>query len=331
METFLTTLTQMLTLFTFIAIGFTLTKTKILPDSASKAMAKLETWILLPSLSFMAMLRYCTIESLATHGTNIILSGIILVIAILIAIFLSRLFVKEKGIERGVYIYGLTIANISYIGDPIVIALFGEQALAYYKLFCLPLLIFIYTIGISLMIPKSDKKGASIKRLLNPTAIALFIGVILGLLNAENYIPKFLISTLDSAKACVAPIAMLLAGVTIARFDFIKMLKNTKVYVASILRLIVVPTILVALLFGIVTLVNHLFNFNIGYDVLFLCFFAYCPPLGLNSVVFPEAYGGNPETGASMALISHTICVITIPMLYMLMVALFGVPFTNLI
>ncbi len=44
-------------------------------------------------------------------------------------------------------------------------------------------------------------------------------------------------------------------------------------------------------------------------------------------VVFPEAYGGNPETGASMALISYTLCVVSIPLMYALMVAIFGMPF----
>ena len=59
---------------------------------------------------------------------------------------------------------------------------------------------------------------------------------------------------------------------------------------------------------------------------LFLAFVATATPLGLNTVVFPEAYGGNPKTGASMAMISHTLCVITIPLLYSLMVLIFGEP-----
>ncbi|MBQ8606169.1 MAG: hypothetical protein IJ408_05475 [Clostridia bacterium] len=34
-----------------------------------------------------------------------------------------------------------------------------------------------------------------------------------------------------------------------------------------------------------------------------------------------------PETGASMAMISHTLCVVTIPLMYALMITLFGTPF----
>ena len=50
--------------------------------------------------------------------------------------------------------------------------------------------------------------------------------------------------------------------------------------------------------------------------------FAFGTPLGLNTVVFPAAYGGDTSTGASMAMISHTLCVITIPIMYAIVSAL---------
>ena len=327
METFLATLTPMLTLFFIIAIGFLLAKTKILPESASKPMAKMETWIFCPALSFMTMVRYCTVDSLTTHGTNILLAVVSVSLAMAIAIPLSRLFVKNDPAERGVYAYALAFANSGYIGDPIVLALFGEAALAYYKIFCLPLSIMIYTWGISVLTPKGTGKGSGLKRLLNAPTVAMLVGVVMGLTGLGGYLPKFLISALDSLKACMGPVAMLLAGVTIARYDLVGMLKKKKVYVATLLRLFVIPTILISALFGVKTLANVLFDLSIGNTVLFLCFFATAAPLGLNTVVFPEAYGGTPETGASMTTISHTLCVISIPLMYALMVAVFGAPF----
>ena len=97
-----------------------------------------------------------------------------------------------------------------------------------------------------------------------------------------------------------------------------------KVYIATALRLFILPAIIIGALFGIKELGNLVFNLQINNSVLFLCFFATAAPLGLNTVVFPEAYGGNPETGASMAMISHTLCVISIPLMYALMTVLFG-------
>lgn len=233
------------------------------------------------------------------------------------------MFVKENTPERGVYRYALAFANSGYIGDPIVLAMFGEAVLAYYKLFCLPLSIVIYTWGISVLTPQGSGKGAGFKRLLNAPTIAMLLGILMGLSGLGTHMPTFLVSALDSLKACMGPTAMLLAGVTIARFDFFGMLKMKKVYFATALRLVFIPAVLIAVLFGVKTLANSLFGLSIDNNVLFLCFFATAAPLGLNTVVFPEAYGGNPETGASMALISHTLCVISIPLMYALMVCPF--------
>ena len=72
--------------------------------------------------------------------------------------------------------------------------------------------------------------------------------------------------------------------------------------------------------------INAGININLNAVAIFLLFFALAAPLGLNTVVFPEAYGGDPSTGASMAMISHTLCVITVPLMYALMILLLGAP-----
>jgi len=327
MATFLATLTPMAMLFFCIAVGFILIKTKILSDSASKSLAQMENWIFCPALNFMAMIRYCTIDTLSMHGTNVILASISVVLALVIANVLAKAFVKENNEERGVYRYALAFANSGYFGDPIVLALFGEEALAYYKLFCLPITIMIYTWGINALTPKAEKKESLVKRLLKAPTVAMLLGIGVGLSGFGDDLPVFLTSALDSFKACMGPVAMILAGVTIARFDFLGMLKKKKVYIASLLRLFVIPTVLIAALYGAKTLANALFGLSIGNDALYFCFFSTATPLGLNTIIFPEAYGGNPETGASMAMISHAFGVISMPLMYALMVSLFGAPF----
>ena len=329
METLLATLTPMLTLFICIALGFGATKAKLLPENASKTMAKLETWIFVPALNITTMMNYCTVDSLDTHGTNIILATICVCISLSIAIPLAHIFVKNGGAELGIYSYALAFANSGYMGDPIVLSLFGEEVLAYYKLYCLPLTILIYTWGASVLTPSSENKGNPLKKLINPPTVAIFIGIAMGLLGVGEYIPAFATSALNSLKGCMGPVAMLLAGVTVAKYDLTEMLKNKKVYILTALRLIVLPSVLVGAIFGIKTLANLMFGLSIGNDVLFLCFFSTGAALGLNTIIFPEAYGGNPKTGASMAMISNSLCVITIPIMYALMTAIFGVPFTG--
>lgn len=316
----------MLTMFLCIACGFVLKKTNILPDNAGKVMAKLETWVFCPALSFSTMSLYFNVNTIATHATNIVFGCIAAFIALAIAIPLASCFVRSKAnSEWGIYAYALAVANFGYMGDPIVMALFGDEMLAYYKLFTLPLSILIYVWGIGVLVP-SGKSGGFFKKLLNAPTIAMFVGMLCGITGLTGYLPTFITGACTSLKACMGPVAMLLAGFTVARFDLFGMLKKKKVYVASALRLTVIPAVIVGILFAIRLLCNGPLGLEIGVIPLFLCFISVSMPLGLNTVVFPEAFGGNPETGASMTMISHTMCIITIPLMYALMVLIFGSP-----
>ncbi len=324
LKPFLATLNPMLMLFFIIAIGFALRKFNILPDTAGKTMAKLETWVFCPALSFLSMVRYCTPETVATHATNLLFSAFVIVIAIPIGILLAKLFVKKKCDERGIFCYALVFANSGYMGDPLILSLLGEEALAYYKLFCVPVTIGILTWGVSMLIPKGNSKGDTLKAIFNPPMVALFLGIFAGLLGFGKVMPEFLGSTLEGLMSCMGPVAMLLAGFTIAGYKTRDIIGDKKVYIASILRLTLIPAVLIGSLFGIKELVNLVFDLSIDNTVLYLAFFAYATPLGLNTIVYPEAYGGNPKTGASMALISHTLAVLAIPLTYSLMTLLFG-------
>ncbi len=318
----------MLYLLLCIVIGFSLRKTKILPDNSSKVMAKLETWVFCPALNFVTMATYCRIDTFSVHATNMLLSCVIMALALTTAILLSKFFVKKKTYDRGVYAYALMFGNFGFVGDPLVIALFGNAFYAYYKLYTLPLTILCYVWGISVLVPREHNESgikSLAKKVFTPPTVALLIGIAVGFTDTFGQFPEFLTKTLNALKDCMGPVAILLAGFTIAGYPIKRMLTNKKAYIVTALRLIVLPAFLIAALFGIVKVFN-LIGLDANMNVLFFTFFAFAAPLGLNTIVFPEAYGGNPETGVSMAMISHMLCVLTIPLLYALMTIIFGEP-----
>ena len=315
----------MLVLFCCIAIGFLLAKLGILPDNAGKTVAKLVTWVFTPALNFITMARYFTVKSLVGNLELIIIGTVTVAVAVFVAITLSKVFVRSKSPERGIYQYALTFANFGFLGDPLVLAIFGEPMLFCYKLFTLPMTVVAYTWGMSVLIPK--KQGGSVlANLFNPPFIALLLGMLVGITGLTPALPAFAVNTLESLKACYGPLAMLLVGITVAHYNLSEMLVNKKVYVATLTRLVLLPAVYVTVASLAVLFLDGVFSLGIGTTVLFLMFFAYAGPLGMNTIVFPEAYGGNPKTGASMAIISHPLSVITIPLLYALMVLILGAP-----
>ena len=308
-KTFLEVLPPMVVLFICIAIGFILRKCRILPDNANTVMSKLENWVFCPALSISTFMTRCTVENISKHYSLVLYCIGAGVIAFFIAIFLAKIFVRQDCYERNAYKYALMIGNIGFMGDPVVLGLFGQDMLFLYKLFYLPLTILIYTWGISILIPKQKTEGGHdnpLKRLINAPFIALLIGSLLGLTGLGDHMPTIANNVLSTCAACMSPVAMLLTGFTIGTYSVKRMLTAKKVYVAAIFRLVVIPAVLVSLL--------YLVGAN---EIVLICgFFAFATPFGLNTVVFPLAYGGDPETGASMAMISHTLCIVTIPLLF---------------
>jgi predicted permease len=109
----------------------------------------------------------------------------------------------------------------------------------------------------------------------------------------------------------MGPVAMVLAGFVVGGYEFKSLFKDKKVYIATFLRLIVIPGIIVTVLKLLGT----------SSDILTLALICFATPLGLNTIVYPAAYGGETKTGASMAVISHTLSVITLPLMYLWLIA----------
>lgn len=305
---FLNTISPMLMMFTCIVIGFVLNKKKICPDNTASVLSKLEANVLGPALTISTFGKYCTVASLSYQYQRILFCLLIMAVAIGISCALAPLF-TDKGYSRNVYRYALTFGNFGFMGNAIVPAILGEAALYDYMLFCLPINLAAYTWGIAGLIPKSEGNRNPLKSLMNPSMLAVVIGMVLGLTGVNKYLPAFVGNTLSGLGSCMGPIAMVLTGFLIGQYPIKKLLSDRKVYIASALRLFILPALFILLLK------------LLGADstTLTLCLFAFGTPLGLNTVVFPAAYGGDPSTGVSMATISHTVCVITIPIMYALL------------
>lgn len=294
----------MLVMFLFIIIGYLLNKFKILPNDTSIVLSKLENFVLVPALVMNNFMTNCTLKNISDKYPLIIYSAAVLVIALIISLILSGFFTKDA-YQKNVYKYALTFGNFSFMGTAVIKAMYGDDMLFNYLMFVLPLNLMVYTWGMIILIPK--KSGINpIKNLLNPVFIGMILGAVFGIFDISKFMPKFFTDTVSSAGSCMAPIAMILTGFVVANYDLKKLLLQGRVYIATALRLIVLPTVFVL----------GLKAFGADNTTLIVALMAYATPLGLNTVVFPAAYGGDTTTGASMALISHTIAVITIPIMF---------------
>ena len=138
----------------------------------------------------------------------------------------------------------------------------------------------------------------------------MLVGMAGGLLGLSKYVPQFLITACNNASSCMGPVSMVLAGFVIGGYSIKNLLTDKKVYVATFLRLIAIPSLMLVILKLL----------GASGEIMTWTLIAFAAPLGLNTIVFPAAYGGQTKTGASMALISHVLSVVTIPIMYYLFI-----------
>ena len=309
MGIFQTTLSQMAFLFLLIIVGYVLAKTKQLPQNASVTLSKLENTLFIPCLVAATFIENFTVERISGAWKLLLVSTAICLIAIPTAIGISKLCAKDK-YTQNIYTYGLVFSNFGFMGNAVVSAVFPDVFFEYI-IFTLPLWAAIYLWAVPvLLISDAGQKQTLLQRakaFLNPMFIAMLIGMVIGLTGLS--LPKWLYSAVSTLGSCMSPVAMLLTGVTVSFINIKKTFTNGKIYLASFIRLILFPLIFIA--------VMQFVPMSETVRVCALCSLAM--PLGLNTIVVPSAYGKDTSTAAGMAIISHLLSCVTIPLMFMLL------------
>lgn len=319
MQIFISTFSQMLVIFLFLAIGFILRKKNIVSDNAPSILSKMELYVFNVALTLKNMINYCTVENFKANLDLVFYGFATILFAIAISYPLSRLFVKnskensERKYLRNIYKYALTFGNYGFMGNFIVLSIFGDEMFFKYSMFTLSINILCTSWGLGILMP-SDAKKSRIKQLvkcfLTPPFISMIVGILLGFADIKQYIPPFLNTVLSNAADCMGPVAMLLAGMAVGGYNFKGLFTNKKIYLVTLFRLILIP----------VTLLLILKLIKVSETILICSLIAYATPLGMNTIVYPAAFGGETKTGSSMAMISNIFAIITIPLMYLLFV-----------
>ena len=211
---------------------------------------------------------------------------------------------------KNIYIYSLTVPNMGYMGYPIVGAVLGEMMLLDFMVVAVPSNLFIYTAGMYMLNPN---KEFSLKKIINPPMIAMIIGIIFGVCAIP--VPEVILSAATSASNCMAPCAMLLTGFVLAKQPLGAMFTQAKSYLISLIKLVIFP---LAGFFAMRLL-------GAPQQAVILCTIALALPFGLNSVVFPEAFGGDSTPGARLCFIGNLMALVTIPVVFYLLSMVYGI------
>jgi malonate transporter and related proteins len=295
------------TIFPVIAIaliGYFVRQRKFLSDGDGVAIEKVAFNFLIPCLLFNGTATTIFPEFIDWN----LLGGFYISIffVYLLGILIGKLFFSYNNIECSVFGMGGAYSNVTVIGIPFCIQVFGNEAF-------LPLFIIISTHNILLftfgtIIAEAKKESSTsimrhlvfvVKDLItHPITGSLLAGVIVNLLNIPLHIA--LLNTLDLIAQAASPMALFALGGALTRYKITGDMHKTLTIV--IMKLILLPTMVYIFLFHVYQ-VNPLWA---GTAVLLSSM-----PTGIGPYVFSLKYRACESQIASAVVITAMLSVVT--------------------
>lgn len=294
----------MVILFTIVVLGYALCKLGYMGDKFDQKLSSIVIDVTCPALILSSVMG----AELPDRSLILPLLGIGFLTYILLLVFgfwVPRFVAKSRD-EQGMIGFALMFANVGFIGYPIVSAIFGPKAVFYAALLNIPNTFFIFTAGVMLVKGEHNMKSLSAKVLFSPAMIAAFVAALMVAFGVRT--PDIIARPVIMVGNITIPAALMVIGSSMARLPLKEIIGSPKVYVASLLRLVVVP-LSVYFLFrfcGVSDVIN-----NINTVIIAM-------PVASYGTMFCLKYGRNPSLMTEMTFVTTLGSILTIPLITLL-------------
>lgn len=290
----------MLKLFLLLILGFVLFKCHIFDEYTNKKISALIVNVASPML---------IISSIAgVEGSNksivflMIGAGILMYIGfIILGKIINRIFPFPKK-DWPVYECMVVFANTGFMGYPVLLDVFGQEAVFYASLIHMAFNFFVYTYAIMCLTKGDDSEfKLNFKQLLTPGIILIFVGIFIYLFDIQ--LPSVLMDTINSVGSLTAPLSMMMIGSSLAVYPIKDSFTDWRSYVFAFVRLMVVPFVTM-LICRLIHIDPYYANITIITNAM---------PVGSMVLMLATQYNANVKIVTRNIVVSTLLSVITIP------------------
>lgn len=228
---------QIIIMFLIIFIGLICYKVNLIDQEVNKKLSNILLMLINPLLIFNSYQQEFSKELL----NGLLISFVLAVITHVFAIIISAVFIRKSKKDFGIERFSCIYSNCGFMGIPLVNGIFGGEGVLYITAYMTIFNLFIWTHGVIIMVGKQEKK-AFIKTLISPTLIAIIIGFTLFI--SQIKLPSIITGTFEYIADMNTPLAMLIAGVTIAQTNLKNIFSKAGIYVVVFIKLLIIPVVL---------------------------------------------------------------------------------------
>lgn len=298
-------ISTMFKLFALLLLGYYFYKKDYLNADTNARLSNMVVKFTAPALIISSV---CTPQP-ANKGDVLKIVGIgviIYVILPILAFFITKILKIDKS-KEGIYQLLLVFSNVSFMSYPIVQALYGDTAIFYNTLLHMPFNILIFTYGEYLLSVDEGNIKIRTKDIFTPGVISAIIAIIIYF--SEINVPSFISATCSFLGGITTPLSMIILGSVLGDYPIKELFSERKLYLVSIIKLIVVPVIIFLItrmifedpvIIGVATL-------TMGMPAASMC------------VMLSVKYEGQIKTASVGVFLTTMLSLISIPTIYLLL------------
>jgi predicted permease len=307
---FLLTAQQVGVLFTLMAVGYVCRRRGLFSDAFVKGAVNLLLLIVTPCLIIHVFQRPFTKELLANLGMALAAAFFAHGVGLL---FAETCFRRVDDMRKGILKFGTVFSNGGFMAIPLEYALLGAEGAFYGAVYVVVFNLLCWTYGLKVMcghLKDLDKRILFV----NPGTIGLTVGLPLFL--TSTTLPQVIGEPIRYLSELNTPLAMIIIGYYLADARFAAYFRCAPALVASGLRLLVIPSIVLAVLMMVR---------GFGLDPVMavaLTASASAPVAAMDSM-FAAKYGKDVDLSVGLVSVTTLISIITMPLIVGIAMSIF--------
>lgn len=294
---FFDTFCEMLVILFAIAMGYLANRLKIMGGEMDQKVSKLLLYITVPVMSLGSVTARKTLPEIREILSVLCVSAVFYGVEVLFSLTVPRLLGGTPE-QKGVWRYGMMFPNVGFIGYPVVVTLFGQDALFYAVVLALPFNMLSYSLG-PLML--TGAKRFDWKQLCSPCVVSSLVALILALVRVQ--MPPIVGETLNFVGDMTVPLSLILVGSLLAGLPVKQVFSSFRLWILSALRLFAVPALLALVLRGM----------DVSPLVKGVAIVQAAMPMAVNGSMLCLEYGGDTECMAQATFITTLASILSIP------------------
>ena len=306
------------------APGFIFAKLKMLPEKAAETISTIVLYCCQSVLVIMSFQKRAFDPQI---GLNMLWVALIALCVHLIMFAILKLVFIKKSADAKIRVlkFASVFSNCGFMGFPFLQSLFSgnDELLAEIMIYGAVIIavfnLLTWTFGVYIM--TGDKTQVSFKKIaLNPVIISLVIGFVLFVAlpspivdlaadgsTLDGILTKFM-QSMNYLADMVTPCSMIVIGIRLANVNLKQLFLDKSAYISAFFKLVVMSLVAIS----VVAILP------VDVTVKYAIFFLLSMPSATNTAMFAVKFGGDGDFASVCVLLSTSLSVITIPLLYLM-------------